>query len=126
MARPRRIRRLGHVHPPPGTKVVLTGKTDYVAEIARLFAAEGLAPHTGPLPGGGWGTHAWLAVAGRDQERAQALFQEHQDSMVRREGLPVCNTAADFDAPETECPACQAKFATAGTDRCPSCGLRFR
>lgn len=118
------------MHPPPGTKVVLTGKTDYIAEIARLFGAAGLKPHTGPLPGsgsgGGWGTHAWLAVASQDQGRAQALFQEHQNDMLRREGLPVRETVADLDAPETECPACLTRFATAGAERCPACGLRFR
>jgi tRNA(Ile2) C34 agmatinyltransferase TiaS len=46
--------------------------------------------------------------------------------MLEREGLPVGDCAADFDAEQTSCPACSASFATAGRDRCPDCGLRFR
>jgi tRNA(Ile2) C34 agmatinyltransferase TiaS len=46
--------------------------------------------------------------------------------MLAREGLPTTDCAADFDAAETNCPACGTRFATAGKDRCPDCGLHFR
>ncbi len=35
------------------------------------------------------------------------------------------HASADLDADETECPACNARFATAGVTRCPECGLKF-
>ena len=45
--------------------------------------------------------------------------------MVAQEGLRSSSESADFDADETNCPACGAQFATAGAERCPDCGLRF-
>jgi tRNA(Ile2) C34 agmatinyltransferase TiaS len=39
--------------------------------------------------------------------------------------LQRARAVADFDAAETECPACGTRFATAGAERCPDCGLRF-
>jgi predicted amidophosphoribosyltransferase len=67
----------------------------------------------------------WLAVAGADVQRAMAVHQQHLDRMVRKEGLPLCDREADFDAEETACPACQTPFKTAGATRCPECGLNF-
>jgi hypothetical protein len=53
------------------------------------------------------------------------LHQEHLDLMVSREGLPVRDVVCDFDADETQCPACLTTFVTAGVTRCPECGLNF-
>ena len=54
-----------------------------------------------------------------------AIHQQHLNRMVRKEGLPLRDDHADFDAEETACPACQTPFKTAGTTRCPECGLNF-
>jgi tRNA(Ile2) C34 agmatinyltransferase TiaS len=53
------------------------------------------------------------------------VHRHYLDRMVRREGRPVCDATADFDAEETACPACGTRFRTAGVTRCPDCGLRF-
>lgn len=46
--------------------------------------------------------------------------------MLDDAGRQHSRRVADFDAEETACPACGAVFATAGADRCPDCGIRFR
>ena len=56
---------------------------------------------------------------------AHRIYEEHCDRMVEQEGLRTSSEAADFDADETNCPACGAQFATQGAERCPDCGLRF-
>ena len=53
------------------------------------------------------------------------VHQRHLEQMVRREGLPVRDEVADFDAEETSCPACLTPFRTAGVSRCPECGIVF-
>ncbi|MCR9243771.1 MAG: hypothetical protein NXI31_01980 [bacterium] len=53
------------------------------------------------------------------------VHERYLTRMVRREGLPVHDRQADFDAEETTCPACMTTFQTAGTSRCPECGLNF-
>jgi len=53
------------------------------------------------------------------------VHQNHLDQMVKKEGLPLRDVQADFDATETSCPACLTPFATAGVTRCPECGLNF-
>ncbi|MBX3464297.1 MAG: hypothetical protein KF830_14090 [Planctomycetes bacterium] len=110
---------------PPGMQVVFRGKADYLREIAQQLADAGIRSVSGPLPGGGWGAQAWLAVAGPDTQRALDAHQRHLDRMLEREGLPRRDQVADLDAAETECPACMAKFPTAGVSRCPDCGLNF-
>ena len=55
-----------------------------------------------------------------------AAYEAHLDSMIDDENsLQRTRVVADFDAPETECPACGTKFATRGAERCPDCSLRF-
>ena len=53
------------------------------------------------------------------------VHQRHLDRMVKREGLPLLDAQADFDAEETTCPACMTPFKTAGVTRCPECGLNL-
>lgn len=106
-------------------QIVFRGKADYLREIAQQLADEGIRSASGPLPGGGWGTQAWLAVAGPDMQKAVEVHQRALDRMVLREGLPLQDHAADLDAEETACPACQTVFRTAGVTRCPECGLNF-
>ena len=106
-------------------QVLFRGKADYLREIAQQLTDAGIRSVSGPLPGGGWGPQAWLAVAGTDTERAMEAHQRHLDRMVQREGLPLLDRAADLDADETSCPACTATFKTAGVTRCPECGLNF-
>lgn len=106
-------------------QVVFHGKPDYLREIAQQLAEAGIRSVSGPLPGGGWGTRAWLAVASADAKRAIETHQAHLDRMVEREGLPLRDVAADLDAEETACPACDTVFRTAGVTRCPECGLNF-
>lgn len=53
------------------------------------------------------------------------VHQRYLDQMVKREGLPLRDSQADFDAEETTCPACLSKFKTAGVTRCPECGIVF-
>jgi tRNA(Ile2) C34 agmatinyltransferase TiaS len=55
-----------------------------------------------------------------------AAYEAHMDKMVGDEqALSRAKTVADFDAPETECPACGTRFATQGAERCPDCGIKF-
>lgn len=104
----------------------LRGPTAQIRETKELLDKKGLRTLTGPLAeGGGWGTKAWLAVASDKLAQAKAIFDQHLEDHVAREGLPVHDKAADFDAEETECPACGTRFATKGTTRCPDCGLNF-
>lgn len=110
---------------PDGMQVVFRGKTEYMREIAQQLTDAGIRSVSGPLPGGAWGTYAWLAVASTDTARAIAAHEQHLDRMLAREGLPQQNHAADLDAEETACPACQTVFRTAGVTRCPECGLNF-
>lgn len=106
-------------------RMVLQGKADYLHEIAERLRDAGIPCASGPIPGGGWETRAWLAVASERVQQAMAVHQRHLDEMVEREGLPLKDSVADLDAEETECPACLTKFKTAGTTRCPDCGLNF-
>ena len=53
------------------------------------------------------------------------VHKRYLDQMVQREGLPLHDNHADFDAEETACPACMTPFRTAGTTRCPECGLNL-
>jgi hypothetical protein len=109
---------------PDGMKVVFQGKADYLREISAQLTNAGIKVVTGPIPGG-WEPRAWLAVASADAQRAIATHQQHLDEMVTREGLPLRDEVCDFDAEETQCPACLTKFKTAGVTRCPDCGLNF-
>lgn len=109
---------------PDGMQVVWQGKADYMREIALLLRENGIESRTGPLPGQ-WEPRAWLAVASNLTERALAVHQRHLDRQTAREGLPVRDIVCDFDNEETQCPACLTKFRTAGTTRCPDCGLNF-
>ena len=105
-------------------QVLLQGKADYMREIAQLLDAAEIRTCTGPLPGS-WGANAWLAVASEHSQRAVEVYQRHLNRMLSREGLPVREVVCDFDATETQCPACLTTFATAGVTRCPECGLNF-
>lgn len=53
------------------------------------------------------------------------IHQSYLNRMVEREGLPLQDNQADFDAEETSCPACMTPFKTAGVTRCPECGINF-
>ncbi len=113
---------------PPDTTVLLHGQTTKLLEIQRVLQNAGLKTWSGPVadsPGSGWGARAWLAVASTETERAQQIYddwcQAGLDAGARRRAAQV----ADFDAAETECPACGTRFATAGRERCPDCGIRF-
>lgn len=110
---------------PDGMQVLFRGKAPMIREIAQVITDGGIRVATGPLPGG-WEPQAWLAVASPDAQRAATLHQAHLERLVRQQGLPVRNVVADFDAEETQCPACMTKFKTAGVSRCPDCGLNFR
>lgn len=113
------------VNVPDGMQVLFQGKATMVREIALMLTEGGIKVVTGASPGG-WEPHAWLAVASPEIPRAMDLHRRHLERMVRREGLPVRDVVADFEAEETQCPACLTKFKTAGVDRCPDCGIRFR
>lgn len=110
---------------PDGMKVLFQGKAEYLREIAQVLESGGVRTATGRVPGG-WEPRAWLAVASTDTQRAVALHKEHLERMVAREGLPVRDVVSDFDAEETQCPACMTTFKTAGTTKCPECGLHFK
>lgn len=109
---------------PDGMQVVFQGKADYLREIAQVLADGGIRVVTGPVPGG-WEPRVWLAVASTESQRALELHRRHLEDMVLRQGLPVRDVVTDFDAEETQCPACLTTFRTAGTARCPDCGLKF-
>ena len=106
-------------------KVLFQGKADYLREIAQQLTDEGIKVASGPIPGSKWEPRAWLAVASADAQRALATHQRHLDQMVTREGLPLFDTVSDFDAEETQCPACLTTFMSAGVTLCPECGLNF-
>lgn len=106
-------------------KMLFQGKADFLKEVGDRLRESGIRVASGPLPGGGWEQRAWLAVASEEAERALIVHQQHLDHMVRREGLPLVDAAVDFDAEESACPACGTAFKTAGTTRCPDCGLNF-
>jgi hypothetical protein len=110
---------------PDGMTVLFRGKAAMLREIAQVLEAGELKVATGAVPGG-WEPQGWLAVASTDAARAMALHRAHLERMVRKEGLPVRDVVADFDAEEAQCPACLTKFKTAGVSRCPDCGLNFR
>lgn len=110
---------------PDGMQVVFQGKAEQLREIAKVLGDGGIKVVTGPVPGG-WEPRAWLAVASPEIPRAMELHRRHLEHMVRREGMPVREVVADFEAEETQCPACLTKFRTAGVERCPDCGLHFR
>ena len=105
-------------------QVLFQGKAEALREIAQVLQAAEIRSTTGPLPGG-WEPRAWLAVASIDAKRAVEAHRRHLERMVEREGLPVRDIVADFDAEETQCPACLSKWKSAGTKRCPDCGLKF-
>jgi tRNA(Ile2) C34 agmatinyltransferase TiaS len=69
---------------------------------------------------------AGLAVASRDLHASQKLYDEHTHREVDAGTKQRADVAADFDAAETECPACGTRFKTAGAERCPDCGIAFR
>ncbi|MGE3171005.1 MAG: zinc ribbon domain-containing protein [Planctomycetota bacterium] len=54
------------------------------------------------------------------------MYDEYSDRQLDDSARTRAQTVADFDADETECPACGTRFPTAGAERCPDCGLRFR
>ena len=110
---------------PDGMQVLFQGKADYLREIAQVLENGGVRTTTGRVPGG-WEPRAWLAVASSDAPRAVELHRAHLEQMVAREGLPVREVVSDFDAEQTQCPACMATFATAGATKCPECGLHFK
>jgi hypothetical protein len=110
---------------PDGMKVLFQGKVDYLREIAIVLENGGVRTATGQVPGG-WEPRAWLAVASQDATRAVELHRAHLEHMVAREGLPVRDVVSDFDAEETQCPACMTTFKTAGASKCPDCGLHFK
>lgn len=110
---------------PEGMQVLFRGKAPMIREIAQIVSDGGVKCMTGPVPGG-WEPQAWLAVASTDAKRAMDLHQAHLEAMVRKQGLPVRNVVTDFDAEETQCPACLTTFKTAGVSKCPDCGLHFR
>ncbi len=105
-------------------QALFQGKADALREIAQVLDAAEIRHLTIPVPGG-WEPRAWLAVASTDAQRAIAAHQRHLDEIITRQGLPVRDIVADFNAEETQCPACLAKWKTAGTTRCPDCGLKF-
>jgi hypothetical protein len=113
---------------PENLTIVARATTEFVRELRAVLERNGLASWTGLLPPEpGRPQNGWLAVAAADQARAQELIDAHHDSMIEDErGREATRRAADFDAAETECPACGARFATAGAQRCPDCGLAFR
>ncbi len=106
-------------------QVLFQGKADYLREIAQVMTEAEIRVATGPVPGG-WEPRAWLAVASEQAQRALAVHKRHLERMVIREGLPVRDVVTNFDAEETQCPACLTTFRTAGTTKCPDCGLHFR
>jgi hypothetical protein len=110
---------------PDGMQILFRGKAPMIREIAQVVTDGGVQVATGPIPSG-WEPQAWLAVASQDAAKAIALHRAHLEGMVRKQGLPVHDHVADFDAEETQCPACLTKFKTANTSRCPDCGLNFR
>ena len=60
-------------------------------------------------------------------QRAQEIYEQYLDRMVGDEtALARSRSVADFDAEETDCPACGTRFKTAGTTECPDCGIRFK
>ena len=104
----------------------LRGPTAQIREVKELLDKQGFRTLTGPLAeAGSWGTKAWLAVASQDVARAKAVHDQHLEDLVAKDGLPVHDNTADFDAEETACPACSTVFPTKGTTRCPDCGLNF-
>lgn len=110
---------------PPDLELVLHGTASWVREVQQILEREGVRAYTGPVPSA-CGTKAWLAVAKTDLSRARAAYDSHLDRMLQTEAeRRAVQSVADLDAPETICPACEAKFATAGVDRCPECGLNF-
>lgn len=125
MAARRAARRLPPVKLPDGFQVIFQGKADYLKEIAERLIEAGVKCVSGPIPGKHWEQRAWLAVASNETQRAMAIHQAHLDHMVTKEGLPLRDHVADFDAEEAECPACQTKFKTQGVERCPECGIKF-
>lgn len=59
--------------------------------------------------------------------RAQELYERYLDRMVDDEAaLQRARAVVDFDAAETQCPACGHTFAPRGVTACPDCGLCFR
>ena len=108
--------------------VVARAATEFVRELRTVLERDGLQSWTGLLPPEpGRPQYGWLAVAAADRDRALQLIDAHHDTMIEDErGREATKRAADFDAAEAECPACGARFATAGAQRCPDCGLAFR
>lgn len=65
-----------------------------------------------------------LAVASPDTEAAVDAVERHMTGDLDPEARARAARAVDFDAEETECPACGSRFAT-DQRRCPDCGLNF-
>lgn len=110
---------------PPGMTVLFKGRSDELRSIALVLDQAGIRTVTGPVPGAGWGTTVWLAVASTEVAKAQAAYEAHFDHMAQKSGLATVKSVADFDAEETSCPACMTPFKTKGAVRCPECGLKF-
>ncbi|MDA0375154.1 MAG: hypothetical protein O2865_15330 [Planctomycetota bacterium] len=51
-------------------------------------------------------------------------MKQHQELGLTATELAAAHAVVDFDAAETDCPACGTRFATTAT-RCPDCGLNF-
>lgn len=110
---------------PADMSMLLRGTPANLREVKLVLDQQGIRNLTGPVPGDATGTKAWLAVARHDEARAMAAYEAHLKREVARSGLPVHDHVADFDADETQCPACQTPFKTKGATRCPECGLNF-
>jgi rubrerythrin len=121
-------KKLADKKPPENLTIIARHPTEFVRELRTVLERNGVTSWTGLMPPEpGKPQYGWLAVAAADHARAQALIDAHHDTMIEDErGREATRRAADFDAAETECPACGTRFATAGAQRCPDCGLAFR
>ncbi len=66
-----------------------------------------------------------LVVASNDVMKAATAIDDHLGREVDPTVRAQADRVVDFDAAETECPACGTKFATNDQRRCPDCGLNF-
>lgn len=66
-----------------------------------------------------------LVVASADVSGALTAIENHVGKDLDPDVRARAERAVDFDADETECPACGTKFAAKVVTRCPDCGLNF-
>lgn len=66
-----------------------------------------------------------LVVASADVSGALTAIENHVGKDLDPDARARAERPVDFDADETECPACGTKFGTKGEKRCPDCGLNF-